>query len=562
MRRRPNTTLTLLFMILFGGSCIRRQESPPPHAPLSDAESTVEFLDVTGEAGIRFTSRNGQESETYSIVQTLGCGGAAFDFDHDGVADFYLVGGGTISQNLELSGLPGALFRGQDGTRFQDVTQASGTLGGDFYSHGIAVSDFNADGFDDFLITGYQGILLFQNQGDGTFIQVAQTAGIADCQWSTGAAWGDFNGDGLADLYIVQYLDWSKTNHPICRPTGTQQDVCGPEKFRGLGDLLYLNHGDGTFVDASSQCGLRTDGKGLGVVLVDINNDGALDIYVANDTDDNFLYLNDSTGRFKEIGIISGTAQDDSGFANGSMGVSVLDFNHDSKADLWVTNFENDSFALYRNDGQGMFTHTSGATGIFTLGSSYVGWGTITDDLDNDGTEEIIVTNGHVEVFPRSGEVAQLPVVLKNRNGTFEKLSFEPSTYLGKRHSGRGLFKCDFNNDGSWDLGFCNLNEPFHLLRNETTGDRKWLGTRLIGILSDRKAVGAKVVMVADGESRTQFVVGGGSYLSHNDSRLLWSLPANAKRATIEVHWPSGKIQRSEVTEFQRYIDVVEPRGD
>jgi hypothetical protein len=549
-------------MIISLGSCSKQKETSQPLAPLAEVESEINFSDVTNESGIGFVCRNGQESETYSIVQTLGGGGGAFDFDHDGLMDFYLVGGGTISPELELSGLPGALFRGQNGTRFQDVTKVSGTAGGDFYSHGIAVSDFNADGFDDFLITGYQGLLLFQNQGDGTFSQVSQTTGIGQCQWGTGAAWGDFNGDGLVDLYVVQYLDWTKTNHPICRPTGTQQDVCGPEKFRGLGDVLYLNHGDGTFKDVSSQCGLRTDGKGLGVVLVDINHDGTLEIYVANDTDDNFLYLNDSTGQFKEIGIVSGTAQDDSGFANGSMGVSVLDFNHDGKADLWVTNFENDSFALYRNEGEAIFTHASGATGIFAIGSSFVGWGTITDDLDNDGTEEIVVTNGHVEAFPRSGDVAQLPIVLKKRNGTFERLPFEPSTYFGQHHLGRGLFKCDFDNDGDWDLGFCHLNEPFHLMRNETTVNRAWLGTRLIGVLSDRKAVGAKVVLIAGDEIRTQFVIGGGSYLSHSDSRLLWSLPSDTKIATLEVHWPSGTMQRIEVNEFHRYIDVTETHAD
>ena len=544
--------------ILFFGSCGKQAEPPQHQLPIPSVETTINFSDLTVDSGVQFTCRNGQEGETHSIAQTIGGGGGAFYYDQDGHLDFYLVGGGTISKDLELSGLPGAMFRGMTGTRFQDVTNASGTTGGVIYSHGIAVADFNADGFADFLVTGYQGLLLFQNQGDGTFTQVAQDLGIGTCLWATGAAWGDINGDGLTDLYVVQYLDWSKTNHPICRPSGTQQDVCGPEKFRGLGDLLYLSRGDGTFENASSKCGLRTDGKGLGVVLVDVNDDNALDIYIANDTDDNFLYLNDSTGRLKEIGVVSGTAQDDSGFANGSMGISVLDFNDDGRPDLWVTNFENDSFALYRNDGQATFTHASGTTGIFTIGSSYVGWGTVTDDLDNDGAEEIVVTNGHVEMFPRSGEVNQSPVLLRKRDGAFEKLSFEESNYLGQRHLGRGLFKCDFDNDGDWDLGFCNLNSPFHLLRNETIKGRDWLGIRLIGVLSDRNAVGSKVVLVAGEESRTQFVVGGGSYLSHNDSRLLWSLPADTKRATLEVHWPSGKTQSIEVTEFQRYINIIE----
>ncbi len=559
MRSRPNAALVSgLAILLLISSCGKKTELPEPQPPASPVESTIEFFDATGDSGIRFVCRNGQESGTFSIAQTLGGGGGAFDFDHDGLLDVYLVGGGTISEAIDLSGLPGAMFRGLDGTRFRDVTNASGTNGGVFYSHGIAVCDFNADGFDDFLVTGYQGLLLFQNQGDGTFSQVAQDVGISKCQWSTGAAWGDFNGDGLADLYVVQYLDWSKSNHPACRPTGTQQDVCGPEKFRGLGDLLYLNRGDGTFEDAASKCGLRTDGKGLGVVLVDLNDDGALDIYIANDTDDNFLYLNDSTGQFKEIGVVSGAAQDDSGFANGSMGVSVLDFNSDGKPDLWVTNFENDSFALYRNEGQGTFTHASGAAGIFAIGSSYVGWGTVTDDFDNDGIEEIVVTNGHVQSHPRSGEVQQSPFVLRQIHGTFKKQSFDESTYFGQRHHGRGLFKCDFDNDGDWDLGFCNLNEPFRLLQNECTAERAWLGIRLIGVHSNRNAIGSKAVLIAGEESRTQFVVGGGSYLSHSDSRLLWSLPANTKKATVEVHWPSGVVQREALSQFRRYIDITE----
>lgn len=558
MRCRSTPLLCWGLGLLFCNACGRSADIPQTPALSSSIESTIHFTDLTDKSGIDFTCRNGQEANTYSIAQTLGGGGGTLDFDNDGHFDFLLIGGGSISEDIELQGLPAAMFRGLGENQFQDVTKSCGVGIANSYSHGIAVSDFNADGFDDFLITGYGKNMLFQNQGDGTFREVARELKIDQCQWSTGAAWGDFNFDGLPDLYITQYLDWSKSNHPTCRPDGSRQDVCGPEKFRGLADLLYFNRGDGTFENVSQVSGIRTDGKGLGVVLIDLNNDKAIDIYVTNDTDDNFLYLNDSTGRFKEVGVVSGVAQDDRGFANGSMGVSVLDFKNDSKPDLWVTNFENDSFALYRNEGQGTFTHASGAAGIYSIGSSYVGWGTITDDLDNDGSEEIVVTNGHVLLYPRSGETTQFPFVLKQKDGTFKKLSFDDSGYFGQRHHGRGLFKSDFDNDGDWDLGFCNVNQPFRLLRNDSEEERSWLGIRLIGVQSDRKAVGAKVTLSASGESRTQFVVGGGSYLSHSDQRLLWTFPANTKTATLEVRWPNGFVQTHSVDQFRRYLDIIE----
>ncbi len=549
----------LIALLVSLGGC--GSQEPPPPAP--DGLVTTWFQDVTATAAIDFSYRNGNQSKQYSIVEVLGGGVGVLDVELDGYMDFFLVGGGSITAEQPLQGRANGLFLYDTEQRYRDVSVAAGITEAEYYGHGVAVGDYNGDGFEDLLVTGYGGLMLYRNQGDGTFSVATAAAELSDRQWSSSAAWGDFNGDGHLDLYVTHYVDWSWQNHPDCFANGKQRVVCTPLVFDGLDDSLYLSRGDGRFVDASHSAGLAPRGKGLGVTLLDFDGDQRLDIYVANDTDENFLYRNQGDGTFVEQAVMAGTAYGDGGMSDGSMGVSAFDYNGDGRPDLWVSNFENDSFALYRNDGGGGFTHVSGATGLFAIGTTHVGWGTITDDINHDGHNDIVVTNGHVLAHPPGGHQQQKPLVLISQGQRFELLAIDPQEYLGQRHNGRGLAKCDIDNDGDWDLGFTHVNAPFKLLRNDVATERSWIGLQLVGRSSNRDAVGAKVTMtLADGSATTRFIVGGGSYLSHSDSRLLWSVPAEAEAIQFDIAWPSGQPQRFVPPQTGRYYTVVEPRAE
>ena len=375
----------------------------------SSINTSARFIDVTLQSGVTFTYRNGQEADNAAIVESLGGGVALVDYDGDGDMDLFFPGGGEFGPDQQIHGRPSALFRNDGGWRFTEVTQLAGVSRAPYYSHGIAAGDFDSDGFPDLLVTGYGGLQLFQNQGDGTFQEVSASAGLNDRLWSSSAAWGDFNGDGHLDLYVTHYVNWSFKNHPYCAgPKKGQREVCPPREYQPLPDTLYTSNGDGTFRDVSREVGLRVEGeglgKGLGVLLADVDVDGDLDIYVANDTVPNFLYRNNGQGHFDEVGLMSGTSLSESGTSDGSMGVDLGDFNLDGLPDLWVANYERESFALYRNEGNCNFQHVSQSVGLTDVGGVYVGWGTVFFDFDRDGDEDVFVSNGHRSEERRVGK--------------------------------------------------------------------------------------------------------------------------------------------------------------
>ncbi|MSR58487.1 MAG: VCBS repeat-containing protein, partial [Planctomycetaceae bacterium] len=375
-------------------------------------ETLARFTDVADASGVRFTFRDGQEAGHFAIIESLGGGVALFDYDADGTLDLFLPGGGRYGANNEILGLPGALYRNGGDRSFLDVTRLAGVDLAPHYSHGTAVGDYDNDGFPDLLVTGYGGLQLYRNQGDGTFEEAAREAALNDPLWSSSAAWGDLNGDGVLDLFVAHYVNWSFDNHPFC-PAGNddQRDVCPPKKFEGLPDVLYFGVGDGTFRDGSAEAGLMHAGKsaevsmfdsdkGLGVLLADVDLDGDLDIYVANDTVPKFLYRNRGNGVFDEVGGQSGAALSDTATSDGSMGLDIGDFNNDGLPDLWVANYERESLALYRNEGDCQFLHVSRSAGVTAVGSLFVSFGTLFLDFDRDGDEDIFVTNGHVIRYP------------------------------------------------------------------------------------------------------------------------------------------------------------------
>lgn len=530
---------------------VRSKASPAPAAGVPKTAPTVEtlarFTDVTGRTGIRFEYRDGSEAGNYSILESLGGGGALFDFDRDGALDLFLAGGGNFRGAEEVLGRSGSLHRNLGGLIFQESTKTAGVDAAPYYSHGAAVGDFNGDGFSDLLVTGYGGLLLFCNQGDGTFVEIAVAAGLTDRLWSSSAAWGDLNADGALDLYVAHYVNWSFANHPFCGDSGTnERDVCPPKRFEALPHVLYFGNGDGTFRDGSRAAGIDPEGpqgKGLGVLIADVDLDGDLDIYAANDTVPNFLYRNRGAGSFDEIGHQSGTALSDMATPDGSMGVDMADYNRDGLPDLWVANYERESLALYRNEGNCQFLHVSRAMGVTAVGSLFVSFGTLFLDFDRDGDEDVFVSNGHVIRHPVNAPVRQVPLLFENVGSRFINVAPAAGECLQAPHLGRGVASGDIDNDGDVDLVLAPINEPAAVWANESANSNQWLRVRLIGTTSHRDAVGARLTLKTSDGVQTRQIKGGGSYLSHSDAAAFFGIPAGARVESLSIDWPSGHRQ-------------------
>ena len=518
------------------------------------------FTNVTDRAKLRFAYSNGRDAGEYAILESLGGGVGVFDFDRDGNMDLMFAGGGSLD-NRQVRGKPCVLFHNQ-GDHFRQVTEFAGVAGGRWYQHGIFPADYDNDGFPDIAVSGYGGIQLFHNEGDGTFTEVAAPQ---DTRWSTSLAWGDFNGDGVLDLYVPHYVNWSWENHPDCfSGTPSKREVCAPRDFRDVSDNIYYGQGDGSFVDRTQEAGLKPDGKGLGAVAVDVDLDGDTDLYVANDTTDNFLYLNNGKGEFTEEGIVNGVSGDDAGVNTGSMGIAVADANQDGLPDIWVTNFERELFAMYRNEGSGFFTHVSRASGLAALGGLYVGFGTTFIDMDLDGDQDVVVSNGHVSYRSSHSPYLQQPVLLENNGeGRFFRINDEGG-YFDGAYSGRGVARVDWNNDGAWDLVFNHSEQPVALLESQPPAQDRWAQVQLVGVASNRDGVGATITLENGTRKLAISRVGGASYLSQDDPRLLLVAPSAESRpqeGNIVVKWPSGASERFPFPTYQTHQTWVEGSG-
>ena len=563
---------------LLCASLVQAQEGhPPPTPPPPGAKSSKcsgrpipQLEDVTKQAGITFTHTS-DPSKKY-IVESMSGGVILLDYDRDGWPDIFFTNAPTVEQAVKGEKSIGALYRNNHDGTFTDVTAKSG-LTESCFAMGGAVGDYNNDGWPDIYETCLGGNILYRNNGDGTFTDVTAKAGVKDGRWSTGASFGDYDGDGFVDLMVTNYVDFHLNDlpgfgsAPNCKYRGINVQ-CGPRGLRGAGDSLFHNNGDGTFTDVSKAAGVSDpDGYyGMSVIWADFNNTGRPDIYVANDSTPKYLYKNLGDGKFKDIGLQSGTAVSEDGSEQASMGIAVGDYLHNGRPSLYVTNFSDENDLLYRNDGDWNFTEVSYSSGVALPSLPYVKWGTAFVDLDNDGWLDLITVDGHVypqvDTLP-SGAGYREPKLLQmnQKDGTFCDASDEAGPALQEKRVSRGLAVGDLFNDGNVDAVIGDIDGGPMILKNHGVPGRHWVSFELAGVKSNRLALNARIKIVAGGVTQTDEIHSGGSYLSQNDLRVHFGLGSTAKIDSVEIHWPSGKVESLTNLAADHFYSVLEGQG-
>jgi len=518
------------------------------------------------KSGIHWVHTSGQSPEKY-LPESSGPGCAFLDYDNDGWMDIYLVNSGKCDFFTPNSPLRNALYKNnRDGT-FTDVTEKAG-VGGGGYGQGVAVGDYDGDGLPDLYVTQYGRSILYHNNGDGTFTDVTEKAGVAAPGWSSSAVWFDYDNDGRLDLFVGRFVDFSKElNKPCGIHEDGQRHYCIPKVYSPMPSWLFHNNGDGTFTDVSKESGIASHpGKAWGVVATDINNDGLMDLFVANDTVANFLFVNRGKGKFEEVGEVGGTAYSAEGRARSGMGVDSADFDQDGFMDLFVANLDRELFSLYRNNHDGTFDDHAGSTAIGNATRLMSGWGLKFFDFDNDGDLDLLLANGNPDdlIEQLHSQVKyQEPMLLFHGTGKgFENISAQSGPLFAKALSARGLALGDFNNDGAIDVLISVNNGAPLLLRNNAGVRNHWLGIKLVGKKSNPDAVGARITYQAQDLRRSRMKVGGGSFLSDHDPRVVLGLGTRTKIDWVEVKWPlPGAIERFTDLPIDRYVTLVEGQG-
>jgi enediyne biosynthesis protein E4 len=539
-----------------------------PHLASPSPSIPHPFEEIQSDmTGIHWVHSSGKSAERY-LPETTGAGCAFLDYDNDGWMDIYLVNSGKCDFLDPRPPLRNALYHNnRDGT-FTDVTEKAGVLGGG-YGQGVAVGDYDGDGFPDLYLTQYGRSVLYHNNGDGSFTDVTEKAGVAAPGWASSAVWFDYDNDGKLDLFVCQFVEFSKDKNKDCRVgEDAKRGYCIPYLYRPTPSWLFHNNGDGTFSDVSRSSGIAEHmGKAWGVAATDINNDGLMDLFVANDKVANFLYLNRGNGKFEEIGEPAGVAYSAEGRPRSGMGVDSADFDQDGWMDLFVANLDREMYSLYRNNHDKSFDDQAEATGIAAATQLLSGWGLKFFDFDNDGDMDLFLANGNPddligEIHPPV-QYEEPPLLFHGTGKGFQNISAQSGPVFQKPLSARGMALGDFDNDGGVDILISVNNGAPVLLRNTVGARNHWLGIKLVGRKSNPDAVGARITYQAQDLKRSRMKVGGGSYLSDHDPRMVLGIGKRPKIDWIEVKWPlpSGAIERFADLPMDRYIVLVEGQG-
>jgi hypothetical protein len=573
--RRHAKALLLLFLAAGLASGQEGHPTPPPPPPGAKSSKCAgrpvpQLEDITAKAGITF-KHTSDPAKKY-IVESMSGGVILFDYDRDGWLDIYFTNAPSVDMAVKGQKSRGALYHNNHDGTFTDVTEKAG-IGTPCFAMGGAVGDYDNDGWPDLYVTCLGGNVLYHNNGDGTFTDVTAKSGVADGRWSTGAAFGDYDGDGFVDLMVTNYVDFRLNDlpgfgkSPNCKYRGIDVQ-CGPRGLKGAGDSLFHNNGDGTFTDVSKSAGVSDPSGyyGMGVLWADFNNTGRPDIYVANDSTPKFLYKNEGNGKFKDIGLESGTAVSEDGSEQASMGIAIGDYLHTGRPSLYVTNFSDENDLLYRNDGNWNFTDVSYPSGVALPSLPWVKWGAAFADLDNDGWLDLIAVSGHVypqvDTLPSSGGYRQPKLLhLNQKDGTFCDASDQAGPALKEKRVSRGLAVGDLFNDGNMDVVIGDIDGAPMILKNRGVPGRHWVSFELAGTKSNRLALNARIKIVASGMTQTEEIHSGGSYLSQNDLRVHFGLGSAKKIDSVEIRWPSGKTETLTDVATDQFHAVLEGQG-
>ena len=569
-----------LCAVLAISGCGKREAAPPnparagtpaPGASGGDAGQPAEarFEDATSEAGLGFLHVNGATGQKF-ILETLGSGVCVFDYDGDARQDVYFVQSGRLPGYVSKGSLRSSLYRNLGGGRFEDATSKAGVGGPDRYGFGCVAGDVDGDGDRDLYVTYYGPNVLYRNNGDGTFSDVTERAGAGNGRWSASASLADADGDDDLDLYVAAYVKFDEANNLYCgenRPGW--RTVCHPRNFDPQPDAFYRNRGDGTFEDATAAAGIADDtGKGLGVVWGDYDGDGDQDIYVANDDTPNFLWRNRGNGTFDEVAGLVGVALSEDGIPQAGMGTDMADYDNDGRLDIFVTNLSEETNELYHNDGNGLFSDRTFASGLGAPSLLDLGFGTFFFDMDEDGDQDVFVGNGHIidniGLYSDTITFEQRAALYRNLGaGRFDRLAYPDGAPLGRRYVVRGAVPFDFDDDGDLDILLTQNNGSAALLRHQGAPSRHWVTVSLAGAPPNRDAVGAWVELQAGGARQVRYARTASSYLSQGDRRLHFGLGSAPAIDAIVVRWPGrrGFTESFAPVPVDRFVTLEQGKG-